>query len=385
MVSGIKAHSGRTNIFKRLKETIHSASGMLKIQSDGSWQLMPFSSEYYGRNPIPIAWNPAATCPKFLDLLNFALPPDDVSLFIRWFGSVLLTGNAAHRILLLVGEALSGKSTIAEIIELVIGRHNCIALRTRLLNERFEVGRLFGYSFLTAKDVPGNFLEEKGAKTLKSLSGHDYVQGECKGSMEPVPVYGDFDCLITCNERLLVRLEGEIDVKAWRRRLMMLEFKKALPPERRVPNYAQLIFAEEAEGILATAVEGAIAHMGELEQGGGDFTLTDEQKARVDHLLAESESVTHFVDERVFYKRNGPGLSTEELVGAYIDFCNDHNWRPFGIKEVERALPDIMMKRHGVHVGANIMRNNKRVRGYPHVALASQDDGAEFNFSDNSP
>jgi hypothetical protein len=27
------------------------------------------------------------------------------------------------------------------------------------------------------------------------------------------------------------------------------------------------------------------------------------------------------------------------------------------------------MSTHGVHVGAHIVRNKKRVRGYPHVAL----------------
>ena len=30
------------------------------------------------------------------------------------------------------------------------------------------------------------------------------------------------------------------------------------------------------------------------------------------------------------------------------------------------------MSIHGVHVGANIVRNKKRVRGYPHVALLTQ-------------
>ena len=33
--------------------------------------------------------------------------------------------------------------------------------------------------------------------------------------MVSVPVYGDFDCMITCNERLLVRLEGDTDIGAW--------------------------------------------------------------------------------------------------------------------------------------------------------------------------
>jgi uncharacterized protein DUF5906/D5-like protein len=369
LVNGIKAHSGCTKVFKRLKHIIHCKNGMLKIKSDGSWELLPFSPEYYARNPIPIAWNPEAVCPKFLAFLNFALPGDDVSLFIRWFGSVLLTGNAAQRILLLVGKAATGKSTIAEVVEMVIGWTNCTALRTRLLHERFEIGRLFGYSLLTAKDVPGKFLEEKGAQALKKLVGHDYTPGERKGSMESVPVYGDFDCLVTCNERLLVSLEGETDVEAWRRRLMMLEFLNELPEEQRIDNYAQVLFAQEAEGILAAAITGSIVHMAELEES-GNFKLTPEQKSRVNLLLVESESVKYFVTERVLRQRGGEGLSTEELVTAYMDYCDERNWRPYGIKQVERSLPDIMMSIHGVHVGAHIVRNGKRVRGYPHVAIA---------------
>ena len=373
ITAGIESHSGRNKVFKRLKNIIHCANGMLHISDDGTWRLMPFSPGYYARNPIPIPWDPDATCPKFDALLEFALPANDVSLFWRWFGSVLLTGNAAQRILLCIGKAATAKSTIAEVVELVRGLTNCTALRTKLLHERFEIGRLFGFSLLTAKDVPGRFLEEDGAQALKKLVGHDYIPGEVKGSMVSVPVYGDFDCMITCNERLLVRLEGETDVEAWRRRLMVLEFLNVIPAEKRIDNYAQILFAEEAPGILREAVEGAIAHLAELKAG-GNFAETERQKARVDHLLAESESVRYFVAERVYRVRGGAGLSTEELVSAYIDYCNDRNWRPYGIKQVERALPDIMMAIHGVHVGAHIMRDGKRVRGYPHVALAQPDE-----------
>ena len=376
LVSGIQSHSARSKVFKRLKNIIHCANGILKISSDGSWKLMPFSPAYYARNPTSIVWDPDATCPKFDALLEFGLPPDDISLLWRWFGSVLLTGNAAQRILLLIGKAATAKSTIAEVVEMVRGLTNCTALRTKFLHERFEIGRLFGFSLLTAKDVPGRFLEEDGAQALKKLVGHDYVPGEVKGSMVSVPVYGDFDCMITCNERLLVRLEGDTDVEAWRRRLMILEFLNVVPEEERISNYAQILFAEEAPGILRKAVVGAIAHLAELEAR-GNFIETDEQKARVDHLLSESESVKYFVAERVQRVVGGPGLSTEELVTAYMDYCDERTWRPYGIKQAERALPDIMMSIHGVHVGGNIVRNGKRARGYPHVALVqvTQTDG----------
>ena len=369
LVSGIRSHSARSKVFKRLKSIIHSANGMLEIHSDGSWELMPFSPAYYARNPTSIVWDPDATCPKFDALLEFGLPPDDISLFWRWFGSVLLTGNAAQRILLLIGKAATAKSTIAEVVEMVRGLTNCTALRTKFLHERFEIGRLFGFSFLTAKDVPGRFLEEDGAQALKKLVGHDYVPGEVKGSMVSVPVYGDFDCVVTCNERLLVRLEGDTDVEAWRRRLMIFEFLNVIPEEERISNYAQILFAEEAPGILRKAVAGAIDHLAELEAR-CNFIETDEQKAAWDHLLSESESVKYFVAERVQRVVGGPGLATEELVTAYMKYCDERNLAPLRHQAGRTRSP----RYHDVNPWRPCWqqyraRNGKRARGYPHVAL----------------
>ena len=105
--------------------------------------------------------------------------------------------------------------------------------------------------------------------------------------MIEVPVYGDYDVMVTCNERLLVHLEGDTDIEAWRRRLMIFEFVNVIPEEERISNYAQILFAEEASGILRKAVAGAIAHLAELEVR-GNFIETDGQKTRVDHLLSES-------------------------------------------------------------------------------------------------
>jgi hypothetical protein len=375
LAAGVESHSGRNRVFKRLEKIIHCANGMLHIDADGRCTLMPFSPAYYSRNPVAISWEPDAICPKFDALLEFALPPEaeglassDVDFFWRWFGSVLLTGNTAHRILLMVGKAASGKNTIAEVVELVLGLVNCTEVRTKWLHERFEIGRLSGFSLLSAKDVPGDFFEETGAQALKKLTGHDHLDGEVKGSMISVKVYGDFGCMVTCNERMLIQLQGDTDIEAWRRRLAMLVFENVIPPEKRTPNYAQVVFAEEGPGVLRKAVAGAIVHLAELKES-GNFKETKTQQGRIDHLLAESESIKYFVTERICGVSGGVGLSTEELVTAYIDYCADRQWRPYGIKQVERKLPDLMMSIHGVHVGANVIRNKKRVRGYPNVAF----------------
>jgi P4 family phage/plasmid primase-like protien len=359
----VRALCGRTKVFKRLKRILHCKNGMLHLEDQP--HLMPFSEEYFARNPIPINYNPEAKCPKFLAFLNKVLGPDDVSLLIRWFGSVLLTGNIAQRVLLLVGAAHSGKSTVAEVVEYILGRVNVTALRTDMLHERFEIGRLFGYTLLTAKDVEGTFLEEKGADVLKRLVGHDYTPGERKHGMKHVEVYGDYDCLITCNKRMAVILDG--DVEAWRRRLMIIYFPTAIPPNERIGDFAELLCEEEGEGILALAVAGAYAHMEELASPGANFRTTPEQDDRVNRLLEESESIMHFVINCVVRVDGGDGLSTAELVGAYTQHCIDRDWRPRGVKEVEIQLVDLMMTVHGVHCAGNIQRTNGRVRGYPNV------------------
>jgi hypothetical protein len=44
-----------------------------------------------------------------------------------------------------------------------------------------------------------------------------------------------------------------------------------------------------------------------------------------------------------------------------------------------------MMATHGVHVGANTVRNKRRVRGYPHVALTQPAAAAEPEGGEQAP
>jgi putative DNA primase/helicase len=55
---------------------------------------------------------------------------------------------------------------------------------TRVLNERFEIGRFHGKTLLTACDVPGMFLQHSAAQAIKKLTGHDFIPGEVKRVMK---------------------------------------------------------------------------------------------------------------------------------------------------------------------------------------------------------
>ena len=77
--------------------------------------------------------------------------------------------------------------------------------------ERFELGRFLGKTLLYGADVPENFLNQRGASVIKTLTGYDPVTLEFKRSNESPLVICAFNALVTCNSRLTVHLEGDTE------------------------------------------------------------------------------------------------------------------------------------------------------------------------------
>jgi hypothetical protein len=149
--------------------------------------------------------------------------------------------------------------------------------------------------------------------------------------------------------------------------MIIIKFNKSVDPKDRISDLDKVILREEGEGVFLLAIQGAIAHLKELENG-GDFVLSETQQARVDKLLNESQGIRVFVMECV---RPDPDkdLTSDELVSAYAEFCKNRGWKPQPSKIVEKQLPDLMAEIHAVRSNHDIKRDGKALRGYPQVAL----------------
>jgi putative DNA primase/helicase len=270
--------------------------------------------------------------------------------------------------MLLTGTAGGGKSTLLEIIEAVIGPANVCQLRTEHLSERFELSRFLRKTMLSGKDLRGDFLQTKGAHVIKALVGHDLLSAERKSSNSEFQLRGEFGVAVSCNSRLRVKLDGDVD--AWRRRLLIVRCEKP-KPEKRVLDFAKILLAQEASGILRWMVDGAIMHLRECDAV-GDYQLSKEQAGRVDELLAESDSIRQFVSERI-QPAKGRDLATNEIVSAYFDYCDEKGWTAFPSKAVEHALPDLMLELFRTSLNSHVERNDKRQKGYSNVSLAEVD------------
>ena len=340
------------------RQRVHVLNGMIEVGETGVC-VRSFSPADYSRNQIPVTFDAKATCPQFLgELLKPALPDDDIRLLQKWVGGVLLGGNFAQKMLIQEGFAGTGKSTVAAVVEMLVGAESITQLRTELLHERFESARYVGKRLLSGRDVPGDFLSRKGASVLKVLTGGDGLSAEVKGSMT-APSLGCFDVIVTANSRLRVRLEE--DAGAWRRRLLILSYRRA-QPSKPVPDFAAKLFSEEGAGILNWALDGAAGLLNDFKVF-GRFQLTADQERRVDALLAESDSVRAFLRASVAPK-DGQDVTSDELCEEYSRFCDERDWRPLPLREVERMLPDLMLELFNVSKRNDVRRDGKSRRGY---------------------
>ena len=190
--------------------------------------LHPFDPEYRSRNQIPIEYVPGTACINFTgELLEPVLSSEDIDLLQRYCGLILIGGNRAPKILMMIGEGGTGKGTITRLIALVIGRANVVQLRVDQLTSRFETARVVGKLLLNVIEATANYLNREGAEVIKALCGHDPMEAEKKYKADPISFDGDFPIIVTSNEALNVRLAGDESAQA--RRLAIIDFPQKRP------------------------------------------------------------------------------------------------------------------------------------------------------------
>ena len=346
-----------------LADFIPCSNGMLCLKDK---KLLPFSPSYQRRNKLAVQFDPSAKCPLFLDtLMRQALDRDELDLLQRWCGLALIGENLAQRILILIGTAGGGKGTFIRVLSGIIGQNNLASLRPQLLCERFELGRFLGRTLLYGADVPANFLDQRGATVLKSLTGYDPVTLEFKNSNESPGIICRFNVIVTCNSHLTVRLEG--DVEAWRRRLVIIEYRKP-KPEKVIADLDRQILEGESSGVLNWMLKG----LDKLRADNWQLVLTAKQQAAVNNLLLESDG--HAVFARECLKPDlAQTLTLSDAYGAYVEFCTQRGWAALTRNKFTPAISDEVARQFGITTRNDIPDDKRKAqRGWKGLACIEQ-------------
>lgn len=328
-------------------------------------RLLPHSPDFHFREVLGANYQAYVTAPRWQKLLDQALPDkDDQVLLQKLFGQLLLGKNQSQHIVLMHGEAQSGKGTIARVMVDFVGRENMATLRTDQLNGRFEMARFRHKLLLYGPDVSGNFLNEDGAYLLKSITGEDPISPEYKNSnatprAEPIHALP----VITSNSRLRIRFEG--DKEAWRRRLIVFEFAQAVDQSQRVTGLSDKLLAEEGAGIFNWALEGVML----LADANLDIVLSERQAGIRDALLDESESYMAFAREAITTEK-GAQLTTDQAWTEYVQFCTVRHWAPVTEYVFQRGFKQAMVDLYGITQSHSLVTGDeRRSRGWRGLTL----------------
>lgn len=313
-----------------------------------------------------VAFDPAATCPRWEQFVAEILPDLDTANFIHRAIGYALTGHTSEQILLfLLGRGANGKGTLQDVLRRMLGDYGhalafSVLEETRAGSPSNELAALAGRRLVISSETSeGRRLD---AGRVKWLTGGDQIRARFL-YLESFEFTPTFKFMLAANHRPVVA----DDSPGFWRRIRLIPFTKTFAVD---PTLAPAL-AAELPGILAWAVRGCLLWRSEgLRAPEAVLTATEAYRETSDMLGS-------FLAEAC---ETGAGLSVAagDLYRQYGSWAASQ-----GIGERERLSATAFGRRMGERFVASRSRSGKRYCGVGLVeavtGFSSQMTGCEPN------
>lgn len=284
-------------------ELLNLTNGLFDL-STGT--LRPHEPTHLSLVQLPVAFDPAATCPQWDRFIARVLPEDCQTLPFELAASAMRGAVSDQKAVLLVGQGSNGKSTLLAALVSFLGRENVSSLPLQRLEvDKFSVVRLLGKLANICADLPSEHLAS--TSTFKALTGGDRLTAERKfqGSFEFTPF-----------ARLLFSTNHYPQSKdashAFFRRWLVIPFDAVIDPQERIADLAgRLAMPEELSGFLNRA----LAALPGMRARGG-FTQSETTRTAMMEFQEMTDPLAAWLDLRTV---SGPDqlVSRKDLTIAY--------------------------------------------------------------------
>lgn len=289
-------------------------------------------------------YDPNASCPNWEQFLTQILPDEETRLFVQRYMGYMITGDISEQcICIFYGDGANGKSTLMEVLAVVMGDYAKSLPITSLLPKEGKSGgeatpdlaRLPGTRFLrTSEPEAGSKLS---ASSIKQMTGGEplTVRPLHKDYFEFMP---QFKMVLAFNNKPKI-IGG--DHGTWRR-INMVPFSVQISDEDKDP-YLKEKLLEERSGILNWLLDG---YRMWRDQNGLNVPVSV-SKATGEYQ-DEQNHITVFLRDRVVSCK-GNRVQASKLYNDYCEWCqNDgitaYNQTVFGRIVRERGLEKIKQK-----------------------------------------
>ena len=317
--------------------------------------LLPHDPKYRFKYKFPIIYDPLAVCPKTSAFLSTVLTDDQKAVIEEWMGYYFFRNYQFKKALIMVGEGDTGKTTLLEVIDYLLGKENISSVNLhKMTADKFAAAHLY--------EKHGNIVDELSAKDItdtgnfKIATGGGSIAGEYKfGNQFSFVNFSKFT--FACNKIPDVQ---DFDDEAYFNRWMVIRFEKTI--EKKIPNFiATLTSEEERSGLFNISMLGLerLLSNGKFSYG---LTATDTKL----EMMRNGSSVARFVHDKL-QKDQGAIITNDEMYTAYIAFCEENNIEGETITAISNKLPFYVP----YIVKAQVMNNTTRahVRGWRNVSI----------------
>lgn len=308
--------------------------------SDGAFEVehgtvrLPLKEDFqFSKIDFPLKWN-AKTAPtpdaKYF-IQRFCSFNEEKETYLWELIGYLLSSYQEKVMVVFYGPSNSGKSTLANFIQRIVGTKNCVSMGIRDLSGTFNLAELQGKRLCVDSEMDATTLRERDISILKKVVGNDYIQGNRKHEQQ---FY--FQCqakfLICTNNKIAIRSDG--DSIPLLNRIRGFQLQESIPSEAQCHNMDQIL-DENRTYFLQRAMEG----LQDLVRNNFGFSYIEPAEDFVKNTspFANTASVQEFVDTCCI-SGNGLHEPVGTLYDAYVEYAGANSWRYLPKNHFSRTL-----------------------------------------------
>ena len=280
---------------------------------------------------IPYEYRPEAESPRFKSFLNQVLPDEQLQKFVQRSLGYALHGRPVEQLFFLwQGRGANGKSVLADTVSRIIEPWVIKTPSSTFLSKdtdsatRTDLVRLQGSRLVFGGETPSR--RKLDAVVVKDITGNrDLTARPLYVSEVTFPI--TFVPFMISNP---LPAADEADDAVWRR-LVLVPFDVTIAKEDRDPHLVETLIEQEAEGILAWLIEGAI----DYHRCGLEVPVSCKDRTKV--WRRNVGSIERFKNEDCEAVK-GTQVPLFELHERYIFWCRSRGIHPLGIESFRQRL-----------------------------------------------
>lgn len=311
--------------FDKDADQINVLNGILDLRTG---RLSPHSREANMTKLIEHPYEKGAQCPQFLGFLNEIMVGDHSLIeFLQIYFGYSLTGLPPDRIFtIFYGSGRNGKSTLIQIISSIMGDyHVTIRSQSIMSGKDGERPDRIGEDLIPLRGARLATMQESDRGTrlnegkVKELTGRDVMRCRYLHSNLWLQFVNTGKLILTTNHR--PRITGQ-DPGIWDR-VAMVPFEARIEENKIDPDLANKIIEQEAPGVLAWMVEGAM----KFYAAGKKVHRPQAVQAATDEYRSDEDMLGKFVEACLTEAKNArvKVSSLMEVYKKWMDANGDHN------------------------------------------------------------